>query len=102
MSRKTDALPLKPAAPAWQRCEVNKTEAMAIRAMHANNASPEQQRTFMLWLNNKASPAVGLGWDPESARLSDFQAGRRFVALKIIEVLNTNPEFYTQGANANG
>lgn len=95
----TVAKQVKVKVPAWQRCDVSKGEAMAIRAMHANNASPDQQRMFMLWLNTKASPVTGLAWNPDSERTSTFEAGRRFIGLKIIEVLQTDPEFYNQGAN---
>lgn len=81
---------------AWNKCSVTKAEAMAIRAMHANNASPDQQRIFMLWLNTKASPITSLAWSPVSERESSFEAGRRFIALKIVDVLKTDPNLFEE------
>lgn len=78
----------------WNKCDISKAEAMAIRAMHSNNATADQQRIFMLWLNTKASPVTSLAWSPVSERESSFEAGRRFIALKIIEVLGTNQSHY--------
>ena len=75
--------------PAWQRCDVSEIEARAIHAMNTGTASEGQQKTFMSWLANKASPTLGLAFDPTSERTSAFEAGRRFVALKIIEVVKT-------------
>lgn len=67
---------------------------MAVRAMHSNNASPDQQRLFMIWLNTQCSELIGLGWSADDERISNFMAGRRFVALKIAEILKTPPEAY--------
>lgn len=83
----------------WAACEVSHYIAMATRAMHAGNASEEQQKTFMVWLNTIASPMIGIGWSPDDERVSCFLAGRRFVSLKIAEILKTNPDFYNAKGN---
>lgn len=80
----------------WAACEVTQYTALAVRAMHAGNASGDQQKSFMVWLNTIASPLIGIGWSPDDERISSFLAGRRFVALKIAEILKTNPDFYNQ------
>ena len=85
--------------PHWNRCEVLLHEAQAIHAMHANNASPEQQATFMKWLTSKASPTLGLAFDPVNERTSVFESGRRFVGLKIIEVVKTPIDYYGEKTN---
>jgi len=79
----------------WAECSVTPYIANAVRAVHTGNASEEQQKAFMVWLNTIASPLIGIGWSPDDERVSSFLAGRRFVALKIVEILKTNPDFYT-------
>lgn len=94
--------PQKVQVPAWQRCEVSQVDAQAIHAMHAGNANEAQQKNFMRWLSSQASPTLGLAFDPTNERASAFEAGRRFVALKIIEVVKTPLSHYQQGADLNG
>jgi hypothetical protein len=73
----------------WAACHVDAAIAASVRAMHTGTATEEQQKRFMLWLNTEASPLIGLGWSPDDERQSCFAAGRRFVALKIAEILKT-------------
>jgi phosphomannomutase len=85
--------------PHWNRCEVTRIDAQAIHAMHTGTATPEQQATFMKWLTSKASPTLGLAFDPDSERASVFESGRRFVGLKIIEVVKTPIDYYGELPN---
>lgn len=84
---------MKP-VPHWSRCEVSYPEAMAIKAMAANNANEDQQKVFMKWLLSRASNILSLGFDPDNERASVFENGRRFVGLKINEVIGNPAEFY--------
>lgn len=93
--------PAPVATPYWKRCEVTKAEAQAIHAMHANNANAGQQATFMKWLMTHAAPTLALEFDPDSERASAFMGGRRFVGLKILDVIKTPVSNY-EGANTNG
>lgn len=86
-------------APHWSRCEVLKHEAQAIHAMHHGVATKEQQATFLKWLTSKASPTLGIAFDPDNERASAFEAGRRFVGLKFIEVVNTPIDYYGEKSN---
>lgn len=98
---KNQTVPIKPAAPHWQRCAVSKAEAQAIHAMHANNANAGQQATFMKWLMTHAAPTLALEFDPDSERASAFMAGRRFVGLKVLDIIKTPVDHY-EGVTSNG
>lgn len=78
----------------WNHCTVTKIDAQAIHAMHAGVATKAQQITFMKWLTSKASPTLGIAFDPDNDRASAFESGRRFVGLKIIEVVQTPIDYY--------
>lgn len=69
--------------------------------MHANNANAGQQATFMKWLMTHAAPTLALEFDVENDRASAFMGGRRFVGLKVLDVIKTPVDHY-EGANPNG
>lgn len=83
----------------WNHCPVTKYDAQAIHAMHTGTATKEQQITFMKWLTSKASPTLGIAFDPDNERASVFESGRRFVGLKIIEVVQTPIDYYGEKPN---
>ena len=85
---------MKTSVPHWSKCDVSYAEAMAIKSVAAGKANEDQQRIFMAWLVSKASNVMSLAWDASSERASSFEAGRRYVGLKIDEVVRTNAEFY--------
>lgn len=85
---------MKKLAPHWCRCEVSYQEAMAIKAMAANNASPDQQKLFMEWIVSRAANVLSIAFDPDNDRASAFESGRRYVGLKINEVVGTPADFY--------
>ena len=92
---------MKP-VPHWSRCEVSYPEAMAIKAMAANNANEDQQKVFMKWIMSRASNVLAVAFDPDNERASAYENGRRFVGLKINEVIGTSADFYQRKGEKNG
>lgn len=76
--------------PRWFRCDYEPGDAGAAKALLAGEATPEQQKRFMLWLVNNACGYNEVAWEPENERATSFEAGRRFVAVQVIKITKLN------------
>jgi hypothetical protein len=85
---------MKKIVPHWCRCEVSYPEAMAIKAMATGTANEGQQKLFMTWMMSRAANVLSVAFDPDNDRASAFESGRRYVGLKINEVIGTPADFY--------
>jgi hypothetical protein len=61
---------------------------VALKALQAGTATPEQQQRALKWLIENACGTYDLSYRPESDRETAFAEGRRFVGLQIIKALN--------------
>lgn len=62
-------------------------EAAAMRALAAGTASAHQQQLALHWIIHRACRKDQQDWFESSARATDFAAGRRFVGLAIMELV---------------
>lgn len=86
--RKPIRTPIKgPSINPWAPYAFRKVEVMALKALHAGNASEgQQQLAFQLLL--ALSGAGDLEFRPggeDGRRASDFASGKRFVGLQLIK-----------------
>lgn len=67
-------------------------DAMAIKAIAAGTATPEQQKAAFLWITRVAGRLNKMSYQPGSPDGSAFAEGRRFVANLIMRLATTNPD----------
>ena len=67
--------------------EWSKQTAIAFQALAAGVANDGQQKTCIDWILYEAARIRDMTFNPDSARLSDFAEGRRFVGLQVGKML---------------
>ena len=77
-------------APPFFRLDWEVADAGALQALARGDATPEQQKRALEWTIKNAALAYDVSFQPESDRASSFAEGRRFVGLKIIELLTVS------------
>jgi hypothetical protein len=77
-------------APYYFRSEWELADATAIQALERGEADEDQQKRALKWIIENAAATYQLAWEPDNDRASSFEAGRRFVGLKIVELLKIN------------
>lgn len=63
---------------------------MALKALKAGNANPEQQQRALGWLINTACGMDDLSFRPDSERTTAFAEGKRWVGLQVWKLVNMN------------
>ena len=71
-------------------CESLPGDIGAAKAMLAGEATPEQQRRFMIWLVKHACMYDDVAWESNNDSATSFEAGRRYVAIQVIKLTNLN------------
>ena len=77
----------------WTPVEFSKYDASAIQALARGEASDRQQQRALNWILNNLCELHGLSYRPDEGggdRGTAFAEGKRFVALQICKVINTN------------
>jgi hypothetical protein len=83
---------------AGQRVEVltsapfSLADAMALKAMFAGEATPDQQKAGMLWITRIAGRLNKMSYQPGAVDDTSFLEGRRFVGNLIMRLVTTNPD----------
>lgn len=91
--KKIEDLKPKPILPANQPATWTPADARAIQALHAGEATPEQQKRALMWILVKG---CGQGSNPfrlggvDGQRETDFASGRLFVSDQIIGLIKIN------------
>lgn len=77
----------------WKPCTASVAEHMAIKAVYAGTAGPDQQKMAMEWIMEKACILKDMHFFPgdDGRRNTDFALGRAFVGKQIARLLTTNP-----------
>jgi hypothetical protein len=70
--------------------EYENADVAAIQALARGDASPEAQRRALDWIINAASATYDQSFHPDSARLTDFAEGRRFVGNQVVKLTKLN------------
>lgn len=65
-------------------------DATALQALERGEADPEQQKRALAWIVNNAAMTYQDAWEPDNERASSFEAGRRFVGLRIVTLVKLN------------
>lgn len=76
-----------PKAEPWKPHDWDAATAYALRSLQTGTASPEQQMFALGWIID-ACGTYDLEFRPDSERSSCFAAGKRWVGLQIIKLLN--------------
>jgi len=77
----------------WTPVPFKKADVIALQNLSQGNASDLQQKRVLAWILNSVCELHGLSFRPEDmggTRATDFAEGKRFAALQICKVLNTN------------
>ena len=75
-------------SPPWEMDPATLPEVAAIRAIVNGEATGDQQRLFVKWLE-KATAVGELEFRANSERESNFAAGKRFVGLQFFILAKT-------------
>lgn len=77
----------------WKPAAVTIAEHLAVKAVHAGTASPEQQTMAIGWILEKACILKEQHFFPgeDGRRNTDMALGRAFVGRQIARLLTTNP-----------
>ncbi len=67
-------------------------EMHAIKQLLVGTASDDQQKRALDWIIRDACRTYDDTYYGDSQRDSDFAAGKRFVGLQIVKILNINPD----------
>lgn len=70
--------------------EYDEQVAYVVQALVRGEANEGQQKQFLEWLVHKACDTYGEPFDPDNARLTDYQLGRRSVGLAVVKHINAN------------
>ncbi len=74
--------------PPWTFEPASPAEIVAIKALFAGRATPDQQGFFVDWFQR--ATAVGeLEFNPAGERESNFAAGKRFIGLQFFTLAKT-------------
>lgn len=84
----------KKQAPYCFRCEWELADVTAIQALEKGEANEDQQKRALAWIINQAAATYQVAWEPENERASSFESGRRYVGLKLVEMLKLNPSAF--------
>lgn len=83
--------------PPFFDVEWDTPDAAALQALARGDATPEQQKRALDWTINKAARAYDVSFQPDNPHGTDFFEGRRYVGLKIVELLKISTrDFATQ------
>lgn len=77
-------------APPYLRVDWEVADASALQALERGDASADQQRRALRWILKNAAIVQQVTFQPESDRATAFAEGRRFVGLKIAELLGAS------------
>lgn len=80
-----------PHAP-WLPAAWTPEQAYAIKALATGTAEPHQQVDAMAWIIHTVAATYDLPYRPDSARDSDFAAGKMYVGQQIVKLINLRPE----------
>lgn len=80
------------AAPVPWKTDLTDEQEAALRALYTGTANEGQQKTAFNAIVQGICETNGLGWNPESERISDFAQGKRYVGLRILSVLAFVPK----------
>ena len=80
----------KPPVNPWEAPELSVPEIMALKALAAGTASPQQQRMGLVTILTKFSCVYDMSFRPgaDGARASDFAEGKRFVGGRILNAID--------------
>lgn len=84
MSVRTRASDRRP----WKPGPCEKADVYALKALASGSASEGQQKRALDWILNVACGVRDTTYFPDSPRDSDFAAGKRFVGLEIVALIN--------------
>lgn len=70
----------------WHPALYEKEEMHAIKALFRGDASPEQQKTAIVWIVWKAAQTGDQSFYPANAHVTDFLEGRRSVGNQILKL----------------
>ncbi len=82
----------KKVPPQFTPPDYDEADMAAFRALHRGEASQEQQKRALDWIIQSAAATYDVSFHPDSARLTDFAEGRRFVGLQVVKLLKLNPK----------
>lgn len=77
-------------APYCFRADWELADANALQALEKGEADEVQQKRALAWIINNAAATYQVAWEPDNERASSFESGRRFVGIKIVELLKLN------------
>ena len=77
-------------APYCFRADWQPPDASALQALEKGEADEHQQKRALAWIINVAAGTYQVAWEPDNERASSFESGRRFVGLKIVELIKLN------------
>lgn len=72
----------------WKPSPCEKADVYALKALASGSASEGQQKRALHWILNVACGVPDTTYFPDSQRDSDFAAGKRFVGLEIVALIN--------------
>lgn len=86
----------RPDAPLpWVPPPYDPADAYAIKRLVDGTATPDDQKRAMDWIVRIACATYDLEFRPDEAggdRASSFAAGKRFIGLQIVKLININPD----------
>ena len=86
----TKKRPTVESAPYCFKADWQLPDANALQALEKGEADEMQQKRALAWIINVAAGTYQVAWEPDNERASSFESGRRFVGLKIVELLKLN------------
>ena len=66
------------------------TDAYAIKAIAEGEGGPNEQIRAFRWIVNELCGTYNMSFDEESARMTDFNEGRRHVGRTLVNIINEN------------
>lgn len=88
-----------PSAPYCFKCDWELVDVTSLQALEKGEANEDQQKRALAWIINQASATYQVAWEPDNERASSFESGRRYVGLKIIEMLKLNASAFRRNNN---
>lgn len=79
-----------PARSPAQATDATLAEIMAIKALNAGNASPQQQQTALRWILHAACALQGEPYFPASERDTAYMLGRQYVGRQILGLIQAD------------
>lgn len=71
-------------------------DASALQALSRGDATPDQQKRALDWIITKGARAYDVSFQPDNPHGTDFFEGRRFVGLKIVELMKISTRDFMQ------